>query len=188
MTYPCNRCNMDEGGPICLQDDRCAARPRPSLGEAAARDQMQRTNLALLAEENEMLRANIDSSPSADEWRAKDAEIARLQVECAKSERRAIVFGDIVHSQVVAMQAAVLEGHMKTPAHGLQWIVNTLAGPGHLPDLEEARALGGAQAYWDRETAKHEAFRAAHPGPVALGPNNVEAKRAPRAAGDDTHN
>ena len=21
--YPCNRCNMDEGSPVCLQDDRC---------------------------------------------------------------------------------------------------------------------------------------------------------------------
>jgi hypothetical protein len=92
-------------------------------------------------------------------------EVERLRAEYAKSERRAIVFGDIVHNQVVAMQAAVLEGHLSTPAKGLQWIVNTLAGPGHLPDLEEARALGGAQAYWDRETAKHEEFRAAHPGP-----------------------
>ena len=23
MTYPCNRCNMDEGSPVCLQDERC---------------------------------------------------------------------------------------------------------------------------------------------------------------------
>lgn len=93
------------------------------------------------------------------------------EADANKSERRAITFGDIVHSQVVVMQAAVLEGHLKTPAHGLQWIVNTLTGPGHLPDLEEARALGGAQAYWDRETAKHEEFRREHPGPAALGPN-----------------
>lgn len=91
--------------------------------------------------------------------------------EAIKSELRALVFGDIVHSQVLAMQAAVLEGYLKTPAHGMQWIVNTLTGPGHLPDLDEARALGGAQAWFDRETAKHEDFRAAHPGPAALGPN-----------------
>ena len=99
------------------------------------------------------------------------AEVCRLHADANKSERRAITFGDIVHSQVVAMQAAVLEGHLKTPAHGLQWIVNTLTGPGHLPDLGEARELGGAQAWWDRETAKHEEFRREHPGPADLGPN-----------------
>jgi hypothetical protein len=27
--------------------------------------------------------------------------------------------------------------------------------------------LGGAQALWDKETAEHEVFRAAHPGPEA---------------------
>ena len=95
------------------------------------------------------------------------AEVYRLHAEISKSERRALMFGDIVHSQVVAMQAAVLEGHLSTPEHGLQWIVNTLSGPGHLPDLEEARALGGAQAWFDAETVKHHAFRAAHPGPSA---------------------
>ena len=107
----------------------------------------------------------------------------RLHAEANKSERRAITFGDIVHSQVVAMQAAVLEGHLKTPAHGLQWIVNTLTGPGHLPDLDEARELGGAQAWWDRETAKHEEFRREHPGPAALGPND-RAEPDPKARGN----
>lgn len=154
------------------------AHPANATTRQAKTDAVSRQTLAdlliaivALGNENEMLRANIDSSPSVDEWREKDAEIALLQAEYAKSERRAIVFGDIVHSQVLAMQAAVIEGHLKTPAHGLQWIVNTLTGPGHLPDLEEARELGGAQAWWGRETAKHEEFRAAHPGPVALGPN-----------------
>lgn len=96
------------------------------------------------------------------------AEVYRLHAEANKSERRAVTFGDIVHSQVIAMQAAVIEGHLNTPAHGLQWIVNTLEGPGNLPDLDEARALGGAQAWWDKETAEHEAFRAAHPAPAIL--------------------
>ena len=96
-------------------------------------------------------------------------EVQRLHADAYKSERRALVFGDIVHSQVIAMQAAVLEGHLNTPKHGLQWIVNTLTGPGHLPDLDEARARGGAQAWFDQETVKHEEFRAAHPGPAVLG-------------------
>lgn len=95
------------------------------------------------------------------------AEVYRLHAEAAKSERRAIAFGDIVNSQVVAMRAALVAGKLEGLDEGMQWIANTLCGPGHLPDLEEARALGGAQALWDKETAEHEAFRAAHPGPEA---------------------
>ena len=85
--------------------------------------------------------------------------------EAAKSERRAITFGDIVQSQVIAMRAAVVAAKLEGLDVGMQWIANTLEGPGHLPDLDEARALGGAQALWDKETAEHEAFRSAHPAP-----------------------
>ena len=87
------------------------------------------------------------------------------QADAVKSERRAIVFGDIVQSQVVAMRAAVVAAKLEGLDVGMQWIANTLCGPGHLPDVDEARALGGAQALWDKETAEHEAFRAAHPAP-----------------------
>jgi hypothetical protein len=93
------------------------------------------------------------------------AEIQRLRAEVAKGERRAVAFGDIVHSQVIAMRAAVVAAKLEGLDVGMQWIANTLAGPGHLPDLDKARALGGAQALWDKETAEHEAFRAAHPAP-----------------------
>lgn len=85
--------------------------------------------------------------------------------EALKSERRAITFGDIVQQQVIAMRAAVVAAKLEGPDVGMQWIANTLCGPGHLPDLDEAKALGGAQALWDKETAEHEAFRAAHPAP-----------------------
>ena len=90
-----------------------------------------------------------------------------VEVAEASSERRAIVFGDIMHRQILAMRAAVADGHLQSPAHGLQWIVNTLEGPGQLPDLDEARALGGAQAMFDREVAEQEEFRRAHPAPGA---------------------
>ncbi len=93
------------------------------------------------------------------------AEMQRLAAEAAKSERSAITFGDIVQSQVLAMRAAVVAAKLDGLDVGMQWIANTLAGPGHLPDLDEARALGGAQALWDKETAEAEAFRAAHPAP-----------------------
>ena len=93
------------------------------------------------------------------------AELELLRKEAAKSERRAITFGDVVQSQVIAMRAAVVAAKLEGLDVGMQWIANTLCGPGHLPDLDEAKALGGAQALWDKETAEHEAFRAAHPAP-----------------------
>ena len=94
------------------------------------------------------------------------AECERLRAEQIKSERRAIEFGDIVHKHVVVMRAAVVAGELESPADGLQWIANTLFGPGNLPDLDEARALGGAQELFDKEMAELEAFRAAHPAPT----------------------
>jgi hypothetical protein len=93
------------------------------------------------------------------------AEVYRLHAEAAKSERRAVAFGDIVNRNTLAMRAAVVAAKLEGLDVGMQWIANTLCGPGHLPDLDEARALGGAQALWDKETAEHEAFRAAHPAP-----------------------
>lgn len=91
--------------------------------------------------------------------------LAVMPDEVAKAERRAITFSDIVEKQVIAMRAAVVAGKLEGLDVGMQWIANTLCGPGHLPDVDEAKALGGAQALWDKETAEHEAFRAAHPAP-----------------------
>lgn len=106
----------------------------------------------------------LNSEPSEHAAQA-DARIAELEEALAKEERRAITFGDIVHTQVMAMRAAVVAWQREDAAAGMKWISNTLCGPGHLPS-EEAIALG-AQALFDKETAEHEAFRAAHPGPAA---------------------
>lgn len=92
-------------------------------------------------------------------------EIQLLKAEIAKGLKREIMFSDIIHQHVIAMRAAVVAGHLEGLDHGMQWIFNTLAGPGHLPDLEEARTIGGAQAMFDAELREHEAFRAANPGP-----------------------
>lgn len=88
---------------------------------------------------------------------AQQAEIARLRVEAARSERRARMFSGLMHNHILAMQAAVIDATLTgDPAIGLQWIKNTLFGPGHYPDVEIAKAMGGAQAYFDIETAKEE--------------------------------
>lgn len=100
------------------------------------------------------------------------AEVYRLHAEAAKSERRAITFGDLMTRQVIAMQAALIEQATgKGDDAALEWIANTLEGPGLLPDLSEAAHLpktpvdGPAQAWFDDKLAEHEAFRAAHPAP-----------------------
>jgi hypothetical protein len=95
------------------------------------------------------------------------SEVARLHREAAKSERRAITFGDIVHTQTLAMRAAYVDAKLNGSDAGMAWIENTLEGPGHLPNLAAAKAEGGAQCMFNREMAEHEAFRAAHPAPGA---------------------
>jgi hypothetical protein len=88
-----------------------------------------------------------------------------LKRDAAKSERRAITFGDLMHRHILAMRAAVVDFEIRGPTSGIAWIQNTLEGPGQLPDVDEARKLGGAQALFDKELAEQEAFRAAHPAP-----------------------
>ena len=93
------------------------------------------------------------------------AELHRVKTEAVKSERRAIQFGDIVQTQILAMQADVIDAHLDNPKEGMQWIINTLSGPGLLPDVDAAKAIGGAQAFFDKAMAEHDEFRAAHPAP-----------------------
>lgn len=103
-------------------------------------------------------------------------EVAALQAEGAKSERRAIEFGDALHRHILAMRAAFVAWHSAGPAEGMAWVINTLAGPGHLPSDSDI-ALG-AQALFDKEVAEHEAFRAAHPGPAEPAPRDTAAMLA----------
>ena len=100
------------------------------------------------------------------------AAIETLRAEAAKSERRAITFGDLMTRQGIAMQAALIEQAIgKGDEAALEWISNTLEGPGLLPNFSEAAHLpktpvdGPAQAWFDAKLDEHEAFRAAHPAP-----------------------
>ena len=96
----------------------------------------------------------------------KDTEIQLLKAEIAKRARAELLVGDILHQNVLAMRAAVVAYRLEGPEQGLCWIINTLAGPGHLPDLDEAQAMGGAQAMFNAEVKEARAFRAAHPAPA----------------------
>lgn len=100
--------------------------------------------------------------------------VPALHPDHIRAERRACMFGDVIENQTYAMQAAVIEQYAGGGAEkAMAWILNTLAGPGHMPDLDAAAALpaakeaGPAQAWFDMKSAEHDAFRAAHPMPAA---------------------
>lgn len=104
-----------------------------------------------------------DTVPTDREMSAFALGVEVGQGDAVNSKRLAIMFGDIMSHQIIAMRAAVVESQLRGAENGMEWIVNTLEGPGNLPDLDEARELGGAQALFDKEVAEQEAFREAHP-------------------------
>lgn len=93
------------------------------------------------------------------------AEINKLKESAIKSERIAIAYSDVIQEQVIAMRAAIADAAINDPEKGIQWIINTLAGPGHLPDIDEAVELGGAQALFNKEMDAHHEFRLKNPAP-----------------------
>lgn len=102
--------------------------------------------------------------PAGDWVRYEDA--VALSAERDNHLRLRIEFGDIISRHVIAMQAAVIDGRLRNPESGLQWIANTLSGPGHYPDVDEAQRMGGAQAWFDAKLADLEKFREEHPAPA----------------------
>lgn len=102
------------------------------------------------------------------------AEVQRLHADLTKQWRMRMEFGDIISNQCIAMQAAVIDAKFRSPAEGMEWIENTLCGPGLLPDMVAARAMPTAvlqtvsQAWFDARTAEHEALRKACPKPESL--------------------
>lgn len=106
--------------------------------------------------------------PPATQPQQAAAEVERLRTELAKAERCAIRFADIIDRHCIAMQAAVIDESHKSATAAMQWISNTLIGPGLYPDMSEALGMSEtdpAQAWFDAKVAESEAFRAAHPAP-----------------------
>ncbi|AYQ38297.1 MULTISPECIES: hypothetical protein [Burkholderia cepacia complex] len=88
---------------------------------------------------------DTDDGPVALYVREKKRESMcdRLKLEeqetraAARSQSLIKTLSDIIHDQTVAMQSAVIEWqHGDGAEAGLSWIVNTLEGPGHLPDFD----------------------------------------------------
>ena len=146
--------------------------PQPAPGLAFDRRGVLRDLVEVLRERGADLTSHpaangtiADTEHAGELLTAAGAEIQRLRAEAAKSERRAITFGDIVAQQVMSMRAAYVDAKLNGSDAGMTWIENTLEGPGHLPDLAAAKKEGGAQCMFNREMAEHEEFRAAHPAP-----------------------
>jgi len=109
------------------------------------------------------------------------AERDALRADLLKHKAHIRMGNDIITNQCIAMQAALLEQSIgKGDEAALEWISNTLCGPGLLPDDSEAAHLpdaankGPAQAWFDAKMADHEAMRAKQDAAVVL--PNVGAK------------
>ena len=72
-TYPCEQCNMDDGSPICLQDERCPNQVPMTTEEFFA--EAKRLNLRMLGTPEETIAA----------LNSKDAEIGRLKAAIARA-------------------------------------------------------------------------------------------------------
>ena len=144
----------------------------PECGDGKPKNEPEKaTEMEINLNENRL--AELELLPNTASPAVVRELVRRLRTaesEAVKSEHRAITYGDLLHERIIVMRAAVVAGKLEGLEQGLQWIVNTLEGPGHLPNLDEARAIGGAQAMFDAEMAEHEAFRAAHPAPAIQSP------------------
>ena len=104
----------------------------------------------------------------SDELRALRLALVKerdeLRADLKKHKGHIRLTNDIITNQCIAMQAALLEQSIgKGDEAALEWISNTLCGPGLLPDDSEAAHLpdtptkGPAQAWFDAKMAEHEA-------------------------------
>jgi len=79
----------------------------------------------------------------------RDKTIANLRGQIESFERSNRMVAHILHNNTVAMQAAWIEWQYGEGAESaMEWIENTLAGPGLIPEPDEPFATE-AQAYFD---------------------------------------
>lgn len=77
------------------------------------------------------------------------AEVEAMKLDALKLQRSGQMAATCTHNNIVAMQAAWIEWQYGEGAEGaMEWIENTLAGPGLIPDPDEPH-YREAQAYFD---------------------------------------
>ena len=82
------------------------------------------------------------------DYEALQAERERLRKDAEATRKSVKLLNYLFARNIIAMQSAVIEWENgKGAAAGMQWIWNTLFGPGQIPDEDEA----DAQAFFDRE-------------------------------------
>ncbi|MEB2544324.1 hypothetical protein [Burkholderia cenocepacia] len=83
--------------------------------------------------------AKFDNFAAGYSEAADAIDLLLAEVEAADDKAKGLIktLLDIIHDQTVAMQSAIIEWqHGNGAEAGLNWIVNTLSGPGHLPDFD----------------------------------------------------
>jgi hypothetical protein len=122
---------------------------RPNFSDVGSRDVDTRRKQNQIDRAIELLSASKPAVPQTwlnDEQAEGDAKAAELSKMLA----------NIIHDQTVAMQSAIIEWqHGKGAEAGFSWIVNTLEGPGHLPDFD---APYGKQAQFWFDANRAEPF------------------------------
>ena len=146
-----------------LVDNAQALQENSDLGEsdpfaivllaAASRIRRQEGSIDKLKAENEQLaktascwdRLNIQNKALSDSSRAeRDQLMVENEVACMRIKELDLLFG----RYILAMRSALIEEeHGKGPAAAMEWIYNSLAGPGELPPEGET----DSQAYFDKQ-------------------------------------
>lgn len=90
--------------------------------------------------------------------RAQHAEIKRLTAERDSAEKCCSMLSRINNGIILAMQAAwIAHKYGKEPANSvMEWIENSLEGPGLLPDPDDDGFTTDAQAWFDAQISKIE--------------------------------
>lgn len=141
-----------------------------------------------LAKENEALKAQL----AEIEKTIGDYRGANTVEKAAAMFRDARMQAEIYSRMIIAMQACIIEAELAhedgdVPEY-MSWLVNTLAGPGFLPDMEEVRLLDGAQGRAQAFADKAHADLKAHYEKYPLPENKeLEVLRAELARWADPH-
>lgn len=100
---------------------------------------------------------NLKSFTKAVRWAEWAlAPTSSAQEEAVRAPELSKELANIIHDLTVAMQAAIIEWqHGKGAEAAFSWIVNTLEGPGHLPDFD---APYGKQAQFWFDANRAEPF------------------------------
>lgn len=108
----------------------------------------ERVNAELRAEKEALKEKYEAARDRKNSITALQAENAALRDAAAVSAMRIKELDLLFGRYILAMRAAIIEDeHGKTETAGMDWIFNSLAGPGQLPPEGET----DAQAYFDRE-------------------------------------